>query len=154
VWRAACLQWSVPAARPSVRRRYVATTVAAVYLAALGAILLWPDHPDRDAGAAYAVLYRLFPVATPVTMDFGLNIILFVPFGIVLGVLLKGHPWRLIGVAAVVPLAIEVVQGVFLPGRTSSALDVVANTLGGLIGALSIALSRRLFANRRARTRR
>jgi hypothetical protein len=144
----------MPAARPSARRRYVATTVAAVYLAALGVLLLWPDHPDRDAGAAYAVLYGLFPGATPVTMDFGLNVVLFVPFGVVLAVLLRGHPWRLIGVAGVVPLTIEIVQAVFLPGRTSSALDVVANTLGGLIGALSVALSRRLLAHLRTRTRR
>ena len=84
-------------------RDAVATAVTAVYLAALGVILLWPDHLDRKAGAAYAVLYELFPGATPRTMDFGLNVVLFVPFGVVLGVVLRGHPWRLLGIACAVP---------------------------------------------------
>ncbi len=121
------------------------TIVAAVYLVALGIILLWPDHLDRHAGAAYALLYRLFPGATGETMDFGLNVVLFMPFGVVLSAILRGHPWRLLGIAWVVPLLVEIVQGVFLPGRTSSALDVAANTLGGLIGAVSAVVAGRLL---------
>lgn len=128
--------------------------MTAVYLAALGVILLWPDHLDRKAGAAYAVLYELFPGATPRTMDFGLNVVLFVPFGVVLGVVLRGHPWRLLGIACAVPLLVEIFQGVFLPGRTSSVVDVVANALGALIWAAAMALGRGLLIGRRTRPRR
>lgn len=129
------------------------TIVAAVYLVALGIILLWPDHLDRHAGAAYALLYRLFPGATGETMDFGLNVVLFIPFGVVLSAILRGHPWRLLGIAWVVPLLVEIVQGVFLPGRTSSALDVAANTLGGLIGAVSAVVAGRLLTRFHTRRR-
>lgn len=129
------------------------TIVAAVYLVALGIILLWPDHLDRHAGAAYALLYRLFPGATGETMDFGLNVVLFMPFGVVLSAILRGHPWRLLGIAWVVPLLVEIVQGAFLPGRTSSALDVAANTLGGLIGAVSAVVAGRLLTRFHTRRR-
>ncbi|MDZ5145820.1 VanZ family protein [Microbacterium testaceum] len=144
----------MPDPRSPSRRRRVATAVAAAYLAALGIIVLWPDHLDRNTGAAYAVLYDLLPAVTPRTMDFGLNIVLFIPFGIVLGALLHGHPWRVVGIAWLVPLLVEIVQGLFLPGRTSSAADVVANAVGGLVGAFAMTATRRILLHRRTRRRR
>ncbi|WP_295852927.1 VanZ family protein [uncultured Microbacterium sp.] len=144
----------MPADRPPLRRRYVMTSVAVFYLVALGVILLWPDHLDRHADGAYAILYALFPGATSGTLDFGLNVVLFLPFGVLLATLLRGHPWRLLGIAWVVPLLVEIFQGVFLPGRTSSAVDVVANTLGGVIGAVSTVVVRRYLTRRRTRGRR
>jgi len=136
----------------SVFNRRVLFAVTAAYLVALGIVLLWPDHIDRNAGAAYAVLYAVFPGATATAMDFGLNVVLFLPFGALLATILRGHPWVLAGVAWVVPLFVELFQGVFLPGRTSSVLDVAANTLGGLIGAALTAALRRAIAHRHART--
>ncbi|WP_150952961.1 VanZ family protein [Microbacterium testaceum] len=143
----------MPTPGAPLRRRHVAMIVAAVYLCGLGVILLWPDHLDRHAGAAYAILYALFPGATAETMDFGLNVVLFAPFGVLLSALLRGHPWRLLGVAWVVPLLVEIFQGVFLPGRTSSALDVAANTVGGVVGAVATVVVRRFLTRSHTRDR-
>ncbi len=44
----------------------------------------------------------------------------------------------------VIASTVELVQGLVLPDRTASYVDIVANTLGGLIGAALVAGGRRL----------
>jgi glycopeptide antibiotics resistance protein len=46
--------------------------------------------------------------------------------------------------------AVELVQGLVLSGRTASWVDIAANTLGGLIGAVVVLVGRRLNRLRRA----
>jgi VanZ family protein len=107
----------------------------AVYVLVLAVIAFWPTHVDRDAGPLLAAIEQLFPWATHRRLEFSANIALFVPFGLLLTPLLRSWLLTLIlGVGA--SMAIEVVQDLALPGRTASALDVAANSLGTAVGVL------------------
>ena len=70
-------------------------------------------------------------------VEFGLNVVMFVPLSLIGSFLFERwgtYQWFLIGLSATV--LIEMVQGMFLPTRTSSSLDVVANTIGAMTGLL------------------
>lgn len=133
--------------RPA-RARGPATVLATGYVVVLALLLLWPDHVEADAGPVYAALLQIAPAAFPFGVDPTLNVVLFVPFGVILASVLPGRPFVILGVAWVVPLLVEIAQGVFLPGRTSSVVDVAANTVGGVIGAVGLSVARRLHRRR------
>ena len=65
-------------------------------------------------------------------LDLCANILLYVPFGMVLA---RAGVVRSVIVAALLATAIELLQMAY-PGRYTSMLDVVANTLGALLGAV------------------
>ncbi len=68
-------------------------------------------------------------------MDFLLNILLFVPLGLGLG--LAGFSWRrAVVLAALVSFSVELLQMKVIAGRDASLGDVVTNTTGGAVGAL------------------
>ena len=129
--------------RPAARRRLAALFV--VYLGLLGWVVLWklevpwvgeqrvvklvPFAATGDAGAS-----------TP--LDVWANLLLFIPFGLYLGLLATSWSWwRTAGVVAAASLALEVTQYVLGVG-SSDATDVVVNTVGGLVGLGLIALVR------------
>ena len=75
-------------------------------------------------------------VTEPGAWEFVYNIALFVPVAAVCATLWPRVPvlgWTLLGLLGSV--AIEVVQALVLPGRTSEIEDLAANTLGALLGA-------------------
>jgi len=92
--------------------------------------------PHREEMARVAV--------TPVTcvicgdlggVDFFLNILLFVPLG--LGLALAGFSWRrALVLAGLTTFSVELLQMKVVPGRDASLGDLIANTLGGGLGAL------------------
>lgn len=133
------------------RSRRVVGCLSIAYLVSLTMIVFWPHHVDSSAGALYAFLLRIAPAAFPFGVETTLNVVLLVPFGWILPALIPGRPFVILGLAWAVPLLIEIGQGVFLPGRTSSAIDVAANTVGGLLGALSFTFVRRLRRHARSR---
>ncbi|MFF0911076.1 VanZ family protein [Microbacterium enclense] len=132
---------------PRTRRRLI-WAVLAVYGVGLAFAVLWPEHIDKDAGAAYSWLQRLVPVATYARVEFALNIVLFVPLGALLAALLRRRRLAVVGLGWAVSLTIEIIQGTLLPGRTSSALDVAANTLGAALGVLGVVAAERLARRR------
>lgn len=70
------------------------------------------------------------------------NLLLFVPFGLFLGLLAPWWSWRrLAGVTAVVSLALEATQFVLAIGSTD-VTDVLVNTAGALTGFGLVALAR------------
>jgi VanZ family protein len=75
-----------------------------------------------------------------------LNVVAFVPLGL-LGSLLWPRPsWRdWTAVGFVVSFLVEVVQAVALGARQATNADVVANTLGMLVGALLALVVRRVL---------
>ncbi|MFK4804712.1 VanZ family protein [Microbacterium sp. ZW CA_36] len=78
------------------------------------------------------------------------NLLLFVPLGLFLGLLAPRWSWRrLAGVAATVSLALEATQFVLAIGSTD-ATDVLVNTAGALIGFGLVAFTR-LRSRERAR---
>jgi len=85
-------------------------------------------------------------VAHPGRVESMLNVVAFVPLGL-LGSLLWPRPtWRdWTAVGFVVSFLVEVVQAVALGARQATNADVVANTLGMLVGALLALVVRRLL---------
>jgi glycopeptide antibiotics resistance protein len=82
-------------------------------------------------------------------IEFGLNMLAFVPLsflGTMVWPRLTWRDWTAIGFVA--SFLVEVVQAVALDARSATHADVVANTLGTLIGALLGLLASRLLASR------
>lgn len=68
-------------------------------------------------------------------VDFLLNVALFLPLGLSLGA--AGHSLaRAVAVAGVTTVVVELLQVRIIPGRDASAGDLLANSLGGLLGFL------------------
>ena len=84
-------------------------------------------------------------------LEFSANIALFVPLGFLIFFLLPRSRWWLaLLVCPALSIVIEVIQGLALSQRFATVSDVVANTLGGLVGAL-VALALRRVVNARDR---
>ena len=82
---------------------------------------------------------RGFPesMSTPERVEFGLNALMFSPAVFLVSIVVPGHPWANWVVYAFVGSGtVELWQGLFLPPRSAQMVDVVANTLGALLGAL------------------
>ena len=78
------------------------------------------------------------------------NLVLFIPFGVYLGVLAPARRWWTAAVAvAGTSLVLEVAQYVLAVGR-SDTTDVIVNTGGGLAGLGLLALARRRLGARTA----
>jgi glycopeptide antibiotics resistance protein len=78
-------------------------------------------------------------------VESGANVLLFVPFGLLatLGLQPK-HRWAPIALGLASSAAIELGQLLFLPARTASWADVLANTSGAALGVLAaLALRKR-----------
>ena len=76
-------------------------------------------------------------------LEFTANIAMFVPIGFLVALLLPWRAWWL--VFLLVPafsVGIELLQGAVLASRFSSPMDVVANSLGGVAGAIVAAILR------------
>lgn len=69
------------------------------------------------------------------TVDALLNVLLFMPLGVGLG-LMSVKPARAIVVMIAYSIAIEALQLRIIPGRDASAGDVITNSLGGALGYL------------------
>ncbi|MGH3367696.1 MAG: VanZ family protein, partial [Nocardioidaceae bacterium] len=74
---------------------------------------------------------------TPSAVEFVLNVALFVPLAFLGSTLIPRWPvraWGALGFAC--SLGIELAQLVVLPGRSPNGYDILANTLGALVGAV------------------
>ena len=125
----------VTPARSPARSRLAALFV--VYLALLVWTVLWKLEVPWVGGDR---MVKLVPfVATDgagasAPLEVVVNLLLFVPFGLYLGLLVPARRWwALAGVVAGSSLALEVGQYVLAVGR-SDTTDVVVNTAGGLVG--------------------
>lgn len=111
------------------------------YLLALAAVLLAPTSafPSyvvtsvADRAAAWGLSPTLF---APARVEFLLNVLILVPLTTVARVLWPRRGWtEWTAYGFVVACVVEAVQ-VPMAGRSASMSDVVANTLGALVGAL------------------
>jgi hypothetical protein len=82
---------------------------------------------------------RLIPFQYYAPRDFILNVVLFIPLGVLIGAWLGQRTgqgaWRAILLLAAISVSFEMLQ-LFIPGRVTSIDDVTANTLGGALGVL------------------
>ena len=120
------------------RERSIAAWILGAYLVALTLIAFWPSPVDAGAGPLIRLITRVVPMLTYARLEFGANILLFVPLGVLLTLILRDRA-LVLPIAIVLTLAIESVQGVLLDRRTPSELDMVANTAGACIGLLAVA---------------
>lgn len=133
---------SLPSAANTLRRRSRrpspvwrdARAWLVAYVLALTAIAFWPVPVDSGAGLLLRAISRVFPFLTYNVIEFGANILLFVPLGLLIALLLPRRRYLVVPIALIATVSIEGLQGVFLGARTSSVLDVVANTTGACIG--------------------
>ncbi|MGV8883937.1 MAG: VanZ family protein [Rhodoglobus sp.] len=137
---------------------------ARVWLATLGlvasvAIILlatmWPTPLDQGyQGAINKVMAVLHRNGVPKwfgynKLEFSANIAMFIPLGFLVALLLPQKVWWLaLLLCPGLSVAIELIQGAVLDARVSSALDVLANSLGALIGILVAVAIRALVYQR------
>ncbi len=122
----------------------------AVYAAALAAVAFWPQPVDRPvAGLLHRALAWLHRHGVADWLDYGVvesaaNVLLFVPLGaLVAAMSRRGHWWLGAVTGLLTSSTIELAQLLFLPARYASPADVLANTLGALLGSLFALPARR-----------
>lgn len=124
------------------RRHVLLVGILAAYLVALAFIAFWPVPVDSgERGNLLALLHRLrggvFGWIDYAVVETTANVLLFVPFGFLSGVL--GGPRRrllMLAVCVAASILIELGQALLLPARVASVGDVLANALGAVLGAL------------------
>lgn len=134
---------------PSRRARLLAAALLAALLLLVGWIVLQPGPPagHQQAGLV-GWLREAHQHGLPGWITFGLiewlsNVVMFAPLGFLGALALRGRRWRVPLVGLLLSGAIETTQTLLLPGRDGSALDVLANTVGALLGTgLAVAVLR------------
>ena len=120
----------------------IIVALAAAYLLAVVLIVFWPTPVDRPAaGTLHQVLSWLYRHGMPRfinynVVEFSANIVMFIPLGIIASSYFKN---AVVGVilGALSSCLIELGQALMLPDRYATGLDVLANTMGAGLGALS-----------------
>lgn len=143
--------------RQELRGLRIAAIVLLITFCALVAVItFWPGPPDPDgqdalkdflarAHAAGSLLWITFG-----RVEFGANILLFVPIGLFGALSLRRAHWLVVPAAILASAAIEVIQAARFPERDGTPRDVIANGIGALIGYV-IAELVLLAARRRSR---
>lgn len=118
----------------------IAITLALAYLLAVALILFWPSPVDKPVfktmheTLSWAHRYGLPEFIDYPQIEFTANIALFVPMGLIIATLFKSF-WAGTAGGALISCLVELSQGLFLPNRFASGLDVLANTIGAAVGA-------------------
>ncbi|MEL4317522.1 VanZ family protein [Leifsonia sp. YIM 134122] len=117
------------------------------YLALLAWIVLWKLDVPWIGGVQRVI--KIVPFAATsgngasAPLEVAMNLVIFIPFGVYLGLLAPRWSWWKVGASAAgASLALEITQYVLAIGSTD-VTDVVVNTAGGLAGLGLLALARR-----------
>jgi len=133
----------------TARGRLVTTTILFLYALGVAAITVFPIHrrsPGYWAGEPWWTVIHWVPFVVDAP-SFVLNIVMFVPFGVLVPLLWRRFDsWpRLTGCAVAASATIELTQfvlGVTLGSRrTVDVNDLIANTAGALLGLLMLRLA-------------
>ncbi|WP_430790448.1 VanZ family protein [Actinoplanes sp. G11-F43] len=120
--------------------RFTVAVALCVYAAGVIANTVFPiflDMPARDMPWHSALV--LVPLADYEIVDAVMNIVIFVPVGMLVPLLVaRASWWRVVGVGAFFSLAIEVSQFVTAHllggGHIADVNDLLSNTVGGALG--------------------
>lgn len=121
-----------------------------VHLVLLAWIVLWKlEAPHAGGGGLREIKLVPFVPAggagASAPREVVANVVLFVPFGLYLGLLAPSWPWwRVAYTVAAASLVLEAAQYALAVG-SSDVTDLLTNTLGGLAGLGLLALARRRF---------
>ena len=149
-----------PAPQASNRTRIrIGLAIAALCVAGVLAVTIFPTPVDEPvSGPLKRLLAGLHQHGLPsvvgyAAVEFSANVMMFVPVGFALALLPPRRLWW-VGVIAgsLLSALIEAAQWLMLPERTPSVSDILANSVGALLGA-GIALLVRVAAVGRAGTR-
>lgn len=142
------------------RHHPVLTVVTFLYLGVVGFITLGPQPLDEGTDSLVWQLlafFSRFDATSWVTyslLEFWANVAMFVPVGLFFLLLLgRGRWWLAIVLGVLLTCAIEFTQ-MFLPGRVSDPRDILANSVGALVGVVVALIVTTPAAIRRARERR
>ena len=122
--------------------RWVSAGLLVAFLAAVAVITFTPGTPDVNGQRdLIAFLVRAHAQGLPqwVTfgkVEFGANVLMFVPIGLFGALALPRARWLIVPAAVAMSAVIEAVQAADLPARVGTPRDVVANGVGALIGYL------------------
>jgi VanZ family protein len=114
-----------------------------LYGVVLAAIAFWPVPVDSGATGLLKAISAAIPWLSYDVIEVTANILLFVPFGILLALVLPRRRWAVLPIAFAATLLIEFSQALFLSERTPSIRDVVANLIGAAIGLAIVLLVER-----------
>lgn len=118
------------------------------YVIVLALIAFWPVPVDSGAGPLLRAVTRIFPLLTYSRIEFGANILLFVPLGFLLTFILARERWLVMPIAFLTTVTIETGQAIALAARTPSVLDIVANTAGACLGIVLAVFAETLSRSR------
>lgn len=130
---------------PAPARRRVASVPVMVltgYLVVLALIAFWPTPVDAGVAPLLEALSRRLPALTYHRVEFTANVALFVPFGVLLPLIVRSRD-LVLPIAIVATVTIECGQAAFLTARVPSVLDIIANTAGACVGMLGLEIWRR-----------
>jgi hypothetical protein len=131
------------------RLRRPAAAAFALYSLALGFILLNPRMSVPSTGIGWAAdAARAIHVPgwflQAQRFEFLSNALIFVPLPLLGAAAWPAvRPWHWAAIGFGASVFVEVVQGVALVQRSATVIDVVANSLGALLGATVLAAGRR-----------
>lgn len=133
----------------STHPRLVTGALLAAYGAFIAFVLLAPI-PSLASGVVGGTAGRLADLGLPPALtepgrvEFVLNAAMFTPAVLLAALTFPHRPWATwVAYAFLGSFAVEAVQALFLPARSAQFVDVVANTLGAVVGVvLSFALGR------------
>ena len=117
--------------------------ILGAYVAVLAVVGFFPSPVDRPFDGPLLRIIQWcgqhgLGFITYASVEFGANIALFVPLGLLLALLFGPRRWwRAPVICFVATVVIEVGQGALLPQRVASIGDVIANTVGGCLGTLA-----------------
>jgi glycopeptide antibiotics resistance protein len=138
---------------PELRRRRVLIVLFVLYLVLLSWGVLYKFDTWIGVGDVRRVI-KLVPFVAGNSLfasqplEVLANLLLFVPFGVFLGLLAPGWRWRRqIAILAGTSILFETAQYVLAIGN-SDITDVIVNTAGGLLGLVVLALARRWLGAR------
>lgn len=125
-------------------RAAIGTVGLAICAAFVLLVTLTPTPVDAGLrGSIDKVLDKLHAHGLPTwfqypQLEFISNVAVFVPIGFFLALLVPWRAWWLcILIGPVFSGALEFAQGAFLPDRFSSVGDVIANSIGSLVGSIA-----------------
>ena len=109
-------------------------------------VLLWPSGAPATSTVGFiadVLIWLGIPegLAAGARVEFVVNAVMVAPIPFLVAALWPGWSWeRWTAYGFVASGLVELVQGVFLPARSAQMPDVVANTLGVMIGAAAAQL--------------
>jgi VanZ family protein len=126
---------------PTRTQRVIAASVLLAMLAGGAVIWFWPTPIDTTLGVPlhYAVAW-LRPLGLTDAVGYSAletlaNVLLFVPLGFALALLMpSGRRWLAPTLCVALSLTAEFGQALLRPARFADPMDVLANTIGALVG--------------------